>query len=271
MGETIEKVASFLHPDKFSSLPQRIVSLVPALTEELYLLGVGPRIVGVTTYCQRPIEAQQKEKVGTVVDVNVEQIINLRPDLVVASPLLNHKQIHKLRDVGVRVEIFQPPQDYKDLGDGFLELSRLVGKEGVAREIIKHAEGELTIIKGKVKGLSKPRVFIQIGAKPLFTAGGDSFIDDVVTFAGGINIAGDVKTSAYSREEVIRRNPDIILIVTMGIAGEKEKAAWLRYKTLNAVKNRRIYMVESYRFCSPTPLSFIETVRELVRLFHGAE
>jgi len=271
VGETVEKVASFLHPDKFSSFPQRIVSLVPALTEELYLLGVGPRIVGVTTYCQRPIEAQQNKKVGTVVDVNVEQIIDLRPDLVIASPLLNHKQIQKLRDVGVRVEIVQPPQDFKDLCNGFLELSRLVGKERVAEEIIKRAEGELAIKKGKVKGLSKPRVFIQIGTKPLVAAGGDSFIDDFVAFAGGVNIAHEVKTSVYSREEVVKRNPDIILIAKMGIAGEREKEQWAKYTTIRAVQTDYIYTVDPYRFCSPTPLSFVETVQELVRLFHGAE
>jgi ABC-type Fe3+-hydroxamate transport system substrate-binding protein len=271
VGETIEKIASFLHPDKFTSSPRRIVSLVPAVTEELYLLGVGDRVVGVTTYCQRPPEAQQKERVGTVVDVNVEQIIDLRPDLVIASPLMDHKQVQKLRDIGVRVEIFQPPQNFEGLCAGFLRLAQLVSREGEAQEIIKRAEGELVFIKGKVKGLTRPRIFAQIGAKPLFTAGGDSFIDDFIVFAGGINIARDDKTSVYSREEVIRRNPDIILIVTMGITGEKEKATWLRYKTVNAVKNRRIYTVESYRFCSPTPLSFVETVKELVRLFHGVE
>jgi ABC-type Fe3+-hydroxamate transport system substrate-binding protein len=269
VGQTIEKVASLLHPEKFSSSSQRIVSLVPALTEELYLLGVGDRVVGVTTYCQRPREAQQKERVGTVVDVNIERIIDLRPDLVIASPLMDHKQLQKLRDVGVRVEVFQPPQDFKTLCDGFLTLARFVGGEEEAREIITRAERELDIIKEKVKGLSRPRVFTQIGAKPLFTAGGDSFIDDFIVFAGGINIACDDKTSVYSREEVIRRNPDIILIVTMGITGEKEKATWLRYNTVNAVKNRRIYAVESYRFCSPTPVSFVETVQELMRLFHG--
>jgi ABC-type Fe3+-hydroxamate transport system substrate-binding protein len=271
VGETTEKVASFLHPDKFSSLPQRIVSLVPALTEELYLLGVGSRIVGVTAYCQRPIEAQQKEKVGTVVDVNVEQIIDLSPDLVVASPLTDQKQIQKLQDLGMRVEIFKAPQDFEGLCAGFLELARLVGGEQKAREIIKLAKGDIDYIKGKVKGLPRPKVFVQIGEKPLVAAGGDSFIDDVVAFAGGINISGDVKTSVYSREEVIRRNPNIILIVTMGIAGEKEKAAWLRYKTINAVRHRRIYMVKSYRLCSPTPLSFVESVQELVKLFHETE
>ena len=252
-------------------LPQRIVSVVPHITEELYLLGVQDRIVGVTSYCQRPPEARNKERVGAVVEVNVEKILSLRPDLVIASPLTDDKQIQKLRDLGIRVEIFQAPQDFEGLCAGFLELARLVGGEQKAREIIKQATSDIDIIKGKVKGLTRPKVFVQIGEKPLVAAGWDSFIDDFVAFAGGVNIAHEVKTSVYSREEVVKRNPDIILIAKMGIAGEREKKQWSKYTTIRAVQTDQIYTVDPYRFCSPTPLSFVETVQELVSLFHGAE
>ena len=251
--------------------PQRIVSLVPNITEELYLLGVQDRIVGVTIYCQRPPEAQNKERVGDVVEVNVEKILSLQPDLVIASPLADQRQIQKLRDLDMRVEIFQPPEDFEGLCNGFLELALLVGGEQKSREIVTQASRDIDYIKGKVKGLPRPRVFIQIGEKPLVAAGGDSFIDDIVAFAGGVNIAHEVKTSVYSREEVVKRNPDIILIAKMGIAGEREKAQWATYTTIKAVQTDRIYTVDPYRFCSPTPLSFVESVRELVRLFHGTE
>jgi len=251
--------------------PQRIVSLVPNITEELYLLGVQDRIVGVTTYCQRPPEAQNKERVGDVVEVNVEKILSLQPDLVIASPLADQRQIQKLRDLDMRVEIFQPPEDFEGLCNGFLELALLVGGEQKSREIVTQASRDIDYIKGKVKGLPRPRVFIQIGEKPLVAAGGDSFIDDIVAFAGGVNIAHEVKTSVYSREEVVKRNPDIILIAKMGIAGEREKAQWATYTTIRAVQTDQIYTVDPYRFCSPTPLSFVESVRELVRLFHGTE
>jgi ABC-type Fe3+-hydroxamate transport system substrate-binding protein len=254
-----------------SAAPQRIVSLVPNITEELYLLGVQDRVVGVTTYCRRPPEAQSKERVGTVVEVNVEKILGLQPDLVIASPLTDHKQIQKLQDVGIRVKIFQAPQDFKALCNGFLQLAHMVGREQGAQEIIDQAERELDTIKGKVKGLPKPRVFVQIGERPLVAAGRDFFIDDFVAFAGGVNIAHEVKTSVYSREEVVRRNPDIIIIAKMGIVGDQEKAAWVKYKTIRAVQTNRIYTVDPYRFCSPTPLSFVEQVKELVRLFHGAQ
>ena len=251
--------------------PQRIVSLVPNITEELYLLGVQDRIVGVTIYCQRPPEAQNKERVGDVVEVNVEKILSLQPDLVIASPLADQRQIQKLRDLDMRVEIFQPPEDFEGLCNGFLELALLVGGEQKSREIVTQASRDIDYMKGKVKGLPRPRVFIQIGEKPLVAAGGDSFIDDIVAFAGGVNIAHEVKTSVYSREEVVKRNPDIILIAKMGIAGEREKAQWATYTTIKAVQTDRIYTVDPYRFCSPTPLSFVESVRDLVRLFHGTE
>ena len=253
------------------SSPQRIVSVVPRITEELYLLGVQDRIVGVTFYCQRPPEAQDKERVGAVVEVNVEKVLSLQPDLVIASPLTDQRQIQKLQDLGVRVEIFQAPQDFEGLCTGFLELARLVGREQEAREIINQAKRDIDYIKGKVRGLPRPKVFVQIGEKPLVAAGGDSFIDDFVTFAGGVNIAHEVKTSVYSREEVVQRNPDIILIAKMGIAGEREKKQWSTYTTIRAVQTGQIYTVDPYRFCSPTPLSFVETVQELVSLFHGTE
>ncbi|MBW2039059.1 MAG: ABC transporter substrate-binding protein [Deltaproteobacteria bacterium] len=251
-----------------SPIPQRIVSLVPTLTEELYLLGVGDRVVGVTIYCQRPPEAQSKQKVGTVIDVNVEKVLSLSPDLVLASPLVDHKQVEKLRDLGMRVEIFQEAKDFHGLCENFLSLSHLVAQEQRAAEIIEEAKRGLEATKKRVEGLPRPEVFVQIGANPLFTATGNSFVNEFIEFAGAINIAGDAKTGIYSREEVIRRNPDVILIVTMGIVGEQEKEVWLNYKTINAVKNRKIYTVDSYRFCSPTPLSFVVTVKELARIFH---
>jgi len=254
-----------------NSTPRRIISLVPNITEQLFDLGVQDRLVGVTIYCQRPPEAQSKERVGTVVEVNVEKILSLQPDLVIASPLTDHKQIQKLQAVGIRVEVFPPPRNFQALCDNFSQIAHMVGRKQKARAIIRQAERELAAIKGKVKGLPKPWVFVQIGERPLVAAGNDSFIDDFITFAGGINIAHEVKTSVYSREEVVRKNPDIIIIAKMGIAGEQEKATWVKYKTIRAVQTNKIYTVDPYRFCSPTPLSFVEQVKELVRLFHEAQ
>ena len=92
--------------------------------------------------------------------------------------------------------------------------------------------------------------------------------DDYIEYAGGINIAADAASGIYSREEVLKRNPQVIVIVTMGIAGEKEAETWKTFNTIEAVKNNRIYIVDSYTYCSPTPNGFVKGLKELVMLLH---
>jgi iron complex transport system substrate-binding protein len=225
--------------------------------------------VGVTVYCQRPPEAKVKEKVGTVIDVNIEKVIELSPNLVIASNLTDRKQIKKLQNLGIHVKVFSQTRDFHGLCENFLTLARLVGKEMKGDTIVKKAKAELGAMEASLQRFSRRRVFVQIGANPLFAASGESFIGDLIERAGGVNIASDAKEGIFSREEVISRNPDTILIVNMGIVGTREKEVWMRYKTVSAVENDRIFTVDSYRVCSPTPVSFVETVKEFVRIFHG--
>ncbi|MCM8826451.1 MAG: ABC transporter substrate-binding protein [Candidatus Omnitrophica bacterium] len=250
--------------DKF---PQRIISLGPSITEELYLLGVEDKIVGVTTYCKRPPQAIRKEKVGTVIEVNVEKIFNLKADLILATPLAQQKDLEKLKKLGIKVITFPSAKNFTEICEQFLELGRIVGKEREAKEIIEKVVNFLTSIREKIKDLDKPKVLIQVGVKPLWIATKDTFINDFIEFAGGENV-GIIGKGIYSREKVLMDNPDVIVITTMGIIGEKEKETWQRYKTISAVKNNRIYIFDSYKLCSPTPLSFIETLEELVGILH---
>lgn len=246
---------------------QRIVSLAPSLTEELYLLGVEDKISGVTTYCLRPASARKKEKVGTVTDVSIEKIVSLCPDLVLTTSLTNPKAIEKIKNLGIKVVNFPQAESFAQLCAQFLKLGKLVGKEREAEEITKKAKERADVIKEEALKLSKPKVFIQIGARPLFTATNKSFLNDFIEFAGGINIASGAKAGLYSYEKVLQSNPDIIIIAAMGIAGE-EKKVWEKYKSLNAVKNKRIYIIDSDKFCSPTPKSFIEALEEIVDILH---
>ena len=257
-------------PEDFS-YPQRIISLGPALTEQLYLLGAEDKLVGVTVYCCKPRQAQKKEKVGTVLEVNLEKIIYLQPDVVLATSLTNLKDIEKLKGLGIKVVTFPQAKNFSQLCEQFLELARLVGKEKVAREIVHRARTKVEIIKRQVKDLPRPKVFVQIGARPLFTAGKDSFINDYIEIAGGENIANDVKIGFYSREKTLEDNPDIIIITTMGIAGEGEKEIWRNFETLNAAKNDKIYIVDSDKFCSPTPVSFVQALEEMVKILHSED
>lgn len=245
---------------------ERIVSLGPAITENIFLLGEGDKIVGNTIYCTRPEKAKYIEKVGNVIDVDVEKIYSLKPDIIFATNLTNIKDVNKLKQLGLKVEIFSYPLNFEQLCNDFIKLGKIIGKEKKANEIIEKVIIELKKIK--IKDQKRKKILVQVGSKPLWVAGSDSFVNDMIIFAGGVNaIKG--KGGIYSIEEIIKINPDVIIITTMGIDSEEEKKMWQRYKMIEAVKRNSIFIVDSDKICSPTPLSFVETVKELYNLIYG--
>jgi iron complex transport system substrate-binding protein len=248
--------------------PRRLISLGPTITEKLYLLGVQDRLVGVTTYCERPPEAAHKEKIGNVTQVNIEKIVELKPDLVIATSLTERRAVLELKRLGIRVIMFNEPGSYAEMNRQFLELGRIVGREREAEGIVKTAERRVDVIKKRVRGLPRPKVFIQLGAKPLFAATKDSFVNDFIELAGGTNIAREAKTGFYSREEVLRQDPDIIIIVLMGAATGNEKKGWQKFHALRAVRNDKIFIMDPYRICSPTPQTFVDALEEMVKALH---
>lgn len=259
----------FSESDDEGAVPDRIVSLGSTLTEEIFLLGAEDKLVGTTVYCNRPSAAQLKNKIGTVVNVDIEKIVSLRPQLVLATSLTDPREKKKLEDVGMNVVVFTQPKDFAQICDQFLTLGQLVGKKKEAEEIVATARARVEEIKKKTISLPRVRIFVQIGARPLFAATSDSFIHDLITSAGGTNIAADAKTGLYSRERVLKENPDVILIATMGIVGVEEKKIWSGYKTLNASGNSKIYIFDAYKICSPTPLTFSATLEEIFDILHA--
>lgn len=251
-----------------SQKPMRIVSLSPAITEALYTLGLEDSIVGVTIYCQKPLRARSKEKIGTLMEPDKEKIVSLKPDLVLAMSLTSPKEIRKLTNIGLKVVIFQIPQNFHLLCDFFLQLGLVAGKEKDSRRFVMEAKDEVTKIAKKTSSLPKLKVLIQIGSKPLFVATKKYFINDYIRFAGGTNIYQDAGIGSVSMEDVVKRNPDVIIIATMGLSGENERKTWKRFTTVEAVKNNRIYIVDPDRLCSPTPVSFAKYLAEVVALLY---
>jgi len=281
IDKTVEMLATRFYPERFKtgagyvhaqdSYPQRIISLAPAATEELYLLGAGDRVVGVTNYCTKPPQALQKERVGTVIEVNLEKIIGLKPDLVIATSLAGLKAVEKLKNLGIKVRTIQQAKDFTQICRQLLQLGDLVGKKKEAEEIVYEAQREVNIIKKKIENLPRASVFIQVGAKPLVTANRSSFINNLVELAGGENIAEgpkDISYMAYSREKVLQADPDYIIIVSMGIAGEEEKRKWESFKNLKAAENKNIYIINAYDICSLTPVGFVDALKEIAGILH---
>ena len=250
---------------------RRIVSLGPINTENLFLMGAGDLLVGCTTYCTRPAAAKQKEKIGTVLQPDIEKIISLEPDLILATGLTSPQQVAQFTRLGIEVVHFREPRSFAEICDNFLLMGRLTGHLPQAERLVDTARKQVEAIRHRVAALPKQKVFMQIGADPLFAAVGDTFTSDYLTFSGGINIAGGETGGQYDYERVLAHDPDIILVVVMGgengMAGQ-ERRKWLNYRALTAAKNRRVHVIDPDLLCSPTPVSFVRGLALVAELLH---
>lgn len=252
-------------------IPQRVISLSPFITEMIYLLNAQDLLIANTTYCNVPKEAKLKKKVGSVIQMNVEKIISLHPDLVIASPLSRAKQIKILENQDIKVLKIENPQTFPQMCDITMEISKVLGRTDLAKKIVEKAAKEVETIKLKTAYLPKKKVFIQIGIKPLHSANKETFINEYINYGGGINIAENEKSGIYSREKVLKENPAVILIATMGTskkAGEIEKQRWKKFESLNAAKNNRIYVLDPELILSPTPITFAKGLKQVLSLIH---
>lgn len=242
----------------------RIVSLAPSITKELEDLNMDENIVGVTSYCA--ISATNEDLIiGTATDVNIEKILLLNPDMVFATGLTKESNINSLRNNGITVYQIPKLQSFDDICKQFIKLGELVGKVELAQSIVDKSIFKIDSLKSLIPlNNEKLKIFIQIGAKPLFTVIPNTFMNDYITFSDCENIAADLDKGTITRESILQRNPDVIFIVTMGIVGNEEKQKWETYKELSAIKNKKIFIIDSNLACTPTVLSFTETLEQII-------
>ena len=237
-----------IYGDSFASEKEslRVVSLAPSTTEILFSLGLDEEIVGVSSFCNYPKEAQEKEKIGTFSQPNIEKILSLRSDIIFCTGLEQASVIGKLKRLNLEVYV-SDPSNTKELFVSIKEMARLTNREKNGDMLINEMKKGIASIQSKVKLIpeeERPRVFIEFWNDPLMSAGRDSFIDELIRLAGGINIAHDT-TKAYSYfspEQVVKRDPDCIILAYMvnedAAKAIRERLGW---KEILAVKNNRIY------------------------------
>ncbi len=253
----------------FAQTPQRIISLAPSLTKNLYLLEAQDLLVGCTNYCTLQSETDA-EVVATAMQVNYEKAIMLKPDLVITTSLTGANIIETFEKLGIEVLVYDNPHSYDEICSQFIELGEVVGRKQLAEDIIDDVQNRIAEIKQKVPEKEKgQKMFMQIGANPLFAVVPNTFCNDFITFSGSENIASDLTIGSITRESVLLRNPDVIIVVLMGIIGEDEKAAWEEFQNLSAVQKKQIFIVDADRTCSPTPISFVEALDEIITLLYN--
>ncbi|WP_159521316.1 ABC transporter substrate-binding protein [Sunxiuqinia indica] len=248
--------------------PERIISLAPSLTKNLYLLGAEDLLVGCTSYCVLQSETDA-DVVASAVQVNYEKAVILKPDLVITTSLTKPKTIETFRKLGVQVHEFPTPQSFEEICSQFVDLGELIGKKALATEIIAEAKAHIETIKKKVpEDQPRQKIFMQIGANPLFAVVPHTFMNDFVRFSGTENIASDLSVGSINRETILVRNPDVIIVVLMGSLGAEEKDRWEEFDSLSAVQKDQVFIVNADKTCSPTPLSFVEALDEIISLIY---
>ncbi|MBU4345829.1 MAG: cobalamin-binding protein [Candidatus Omnitrophica bacterium] len=240
----------FLGQSAKGALPEnhepRYISLAPSTTEILFSLGLDKEIIGVSSFCNYPLKAQEKEKIGSFSQPNIEKILSLKPDIIFCTGLEQTPAVGKLRQLDLKVYVSNP-SNMEELFTSIKEMAALTDKEKEAEVLVYTMKLKIEKIYSKVKLIpqqNRPTVFVEYWNKPLMTAGRDSFIDDLITLAGGVNIAYDTPRpySYFSPEVVIRRNPTCIILAYM----VNEKAAQairerLGWRNISAIKHNRVY------------------------------
>lgn len=246
-------------------LAARIVSLVPSITQAIILLDANDQLVGITSFCPK-VGNKNVEIVASAIDANVEKIVSLKPDVVFTSSLTKIQTIESFKKLGIRVVNLDYPTSYDDICNQFAEIAKVVGKEPFAAKILEEQKERLNMLKSKITGNDQPTVFLEIGAKPLFTVVPNTFMHDLIVYSGGKNIAGNLTKGSVTRELVLVRDPDYLFIVTMGLVSQEELKIWNQYKNLKAVRNKHVFLLDPEKACTPTPVNFVDTVEEMIRL-----
>ncbi len=247
---------------------EAIVSIAPSNTEILFALGLGEKVVGVTEACDYPEDAKSKPKVGQV-EMNIEKIADISPDLVVAVASMQLPVIETLSNLGIPV-LALDPKNLSDVLDSITLVGKVTGREEAARLLVERLKSRIQDIQRKaakaVAGEGRPRVFVEIWDDPLMTAGPGTFIDELIRIAGGENIAGDVgmEWPEFSLEVVIERDPDVIITVWREPEDVCTRPAWSR---ISACKTQRIQKVNPDILTRPGP-RLVEGLAELLEIMH---
>jgi len=251
--------------------PQRLVTLAASLTEMVFAVGLGSRVVGVEQFSDYPPAARELPKVGSYKLPDLERIVALQPDLCLAIKDGNPPQVlERLRSLGIPVYVVDP-RNLPGVIATMEEIGGLLGAAGKAGELATELRRRHQRIKDlAAQAAHHPRVFFQIGVSPIVSAGSHTFLDELITTAGGLNLAaGKAPYPRFSQEQILALQPEVIIITSMtrGGAFEQVKAGWERWETLPAARNHRIFLVDSDIMDRPSP-RLLDGLELLFRLIH---
>ena len=260
---------------EFSEYPQAIVSISPSTTEILFAIGAGEQVVGRDEASTYPEAAMDVTSVGALWgELPTEAILALEPDLVVAAQIISEDQVQALRDLGLNVYWQANPTSYEELWDNLRDFAKLTGHEDETETLVADLDARVKTVQEKIAPLSyAPSVFYELDATDPanpWTAGSGTFIDYIISMAGGFNAASSLQGdyAQISAEELISANPNIILLsdAMYGVTPENvaERPGW---EVIDAVVNSAIYPIDPNMMSVPGP-RLVDALEETAKLLH---
>ncbi|HEX9662560.1 MAG TPA: cobalamin-binding protein [Candidatus Binatia bacterium] len=248
---------------------KRVVSLAPSVTETVFALGFGDRLVGVTTYCDYPAEAQKLPKIGGFMSPSLEAIVAKRPDFVIGvGSATDPVKAREMERLGLKVTLISLAS-VSDILNSIKSIARLLGSPQAGEKLVRKITLQFDIVKKRVAPAPPRSILLAVGLRPLVAVGGKNFIDELITLAGGKNIAGNAAQPWLNLpdEYVVAKAPQVIIEAGMGSERGPSGKNWSDLPSIPAVKERRVYAYQSDKILRPGP-RIGEGLEEIARLVH---
>lgn len=250
---------------KLPAKVERAVSLAPNLTEITFAVDAGERLVGDTTYCNYPAEAQKIQKVGDTINPNLETIVSLKPQVVFVSTASQIESFTKTLE-GQNIAVFVTnPQDVDGVCKSIFQIGEIFGKDEKAHEVVDELKRRVAQVEVKTIDARDVKVFVQISKEPLFTIGKSSFLTDLINRAGGVSVTADVAEAypKFSKETALALQPEAIILSDSPDNLEPNEV----FKNSPAVKNGRVYRINADLLSRPSP-RIVEALEQIAKSLH---
>jgi iron complex transport system substrate-binding protein len=255
------------------TVAHRIVSLAPSLTETVFALGAGDRLVGVSVYCDFPPEAQEIDRVGTFLTPNVEAILAKRPDVVLAVPSpANQNPVQSLRHLGLRVLVVDP-RSVAEILDSIRQIGAAIGRPEAAQRLVDRIGQDVARVRSGLRGAPERKVLMVVGRAPLIAAGAGTFADELIRLAHGINLGAQAGSGwpHLSIEFAIAAAPDVIIDTTVSHAKGSDPQAslgfWHSFATIPAVRHGGVHAYRDFQLLRPGP-RITDALTAMARFIH---
>jgi iron complex transport system substrate-binding protein len=249
--------------------PKRIVSLAPSVTETIFALGFGERLVGVTTYCDYPAAAKQLPKIGTFTNPSLEAIVAKRPDLVIGvNSATDPTTAREIERLGLKIRLISQAA-VGDILQSIVNIAKLLEASEAGTTLTRNIEAQIEQVKTRVAPAPRRPTLLAVGLRPLVAVGGKNYLDELIYLAGGENIAGGATQPWLNLpdEYIVAKAPQVIIEAGMGSDRGQSARHWRDLQSIPAVRERHVYAYPSDKILRPGP-RIGEGLEEIARMIH---